>query len=58
MLCSDANMTFDANLDVILKGMTLACDLDPAFPMTQLKITALMPGDLCVSKKIYEIFFM
>ncbi|XP_070182204.1 hydroxyproline dehydrogenase-like [Littorina saxatilis] len=43
----EADKKFDANLNTILNGMRLARELDPLYPMTQLKMTALMPGDLC-----------
>ncbi|XP_076452706.1 LOW QUALITY PROTEIN: hydroxyproline dehydrogenase-like [Babylonia areolata] len=43
----DADQKCDRNLEMILGGVALAQDLDPQFPMVQLRISALMPGNFC-----------
>ncbi|KAL8566417.1 hypothetical protein ACOMHN_011995 [Nucella lapillus] len=43
----DADKICDTNLEAMVKGMEMARELDSQFPMTQLRISALMPGNFC-----------
>ena len=51
---SNKDLKYDKNLIIITKCIELSGNVDPVHPMSQIKLTALVPADFCVS---FSFFF-
>ena len=46
---SDKDLKYDKNMSTIINCIRLSKEVDPENPMSQMKLTAVVPADLCVS---------
>jgi hypothetical protein len=44
-----AELQFDQNMEKTTNCLGIVSDLNDRIPMMQIKLTALLPGDICVS---------
>jgi len=44
------NARYDKSLETVLGSIRLAHQLEPELPVVQLKLTALIPGKICVGR--------